>query len=703
MVQNVIPVSEQYKIDNKDIETTFGHNITIKNLTTGQDLTEYVDLQTLKIEGKKTAFIGLISADTATFDIVLDIDTDINSLIKKGDKIEIKDTYIPKGKTTPEEIRFIRYAQGVPEEYENLEHRYEITVYDRIKNGLETKFEEHVIKINWYLCNNNQPEKSLAHFCAYQMGFTDENLLFEDITDSNGNYLIIPYGHFEKGQKVMDELREMVKSVQGNLFMNNEDKLILQSPFNEEDYVDINYTFDNNIVGSINKETQYAKYDRVQVNFDTFQVAERQVCWMLYNKNLYDAANDRANMLLKANQTSAWYKIEWVTPIVIEPELGTPEIVVEDAQGNDMSTYFNYEMEADQVGGKIRFHNLSPDKDIYIQRFKIYGKPLEKYAGNELSYTESENPQKTMTVENKWVQTAEHAEMVAKYAYHLNCKDRDIYRFKVHYAPFLAINNLVKINKRKIVNHSAIVTEFIHEAEENMMYTNVVLEQFIPYEGFLGSLEFLEATPNIASDKLEFGQDRLESSVRPSEGLPVPQPQNITATGSFRRIWIEWDEVPRGDLLGYNIYVTDITDPSNPVMKKYWADTNGYSFEAPNGHTFEIQVSTRCLAGESEKAGIVIASTQLLDTADYKDLSIVNAKIANGTIDDAKIANVEADKITTVRAKITAAQIENIETSQITVGGRSAPIPLAIQPGDTLFRFDGSLLSTQGLKPLGME
>ena len=44
-----------------------------------------------------------------------------------------------------------------------------------------------------------------------------------------------------------------------------------------------------------------------------------------------------------------------------------------------------------------------------------------------------------------------------------------------------------------------------------------------------------------------------------------------------------------------------------------------------------------------------------------------------------------------------------IKADKITVGGGPAPIPLAIQPGDILFRFDGSLLSTQGLKPLGME
>ena len=48
---------------------------------------------------------------------------------------------------------------------------------------------------------------------------------------------------------------------------------------------------------------------------------------------------------------------------------------------------------------------------------------------------------------------------------------------------------------------------------------------------------------------------------------------------------------------------------------------------------------------------------------------------------------------------------DQIEAKSIKLGEHleSAPIPLSIQPTDTLFRFDGSLLSTQGEKPLGME
>lgn len=75
--------------------------------------------------------------------------------------------------------------------------------------------------------------------------------------------------------------------------------------------------------------------------------------------------------------------------------------------------------------------------------------------------------------------------------------------------------------------------------------------------------------------------------------------------------------------------------------------------------------------------------------------AVTTEKLAAGSI-EAYIAAVQ-------EAFIDSAKIISIEADKIKVGGSSAPIPLAIQPGDILFRFDNSLLSTQGLKPIGME
>lgn len=88
-----------------------------------------------------------------------------------------------------------------------------------------------------------------------------------------------------------------------------------------------------------------------------------------------------------------------------------------------------------------------------------------------------------------------------------------------------------------------------------------------------------------------------------------------------------------------------------------------------------------------------------------KAVYLVGDLIADGTITARMISTEElVTKLASIKdAYIDSANIISVDASKIKVGGNSAPIPLAIQPGDTLFRLDGSLLSTQGLKPLGME
>ena len=104
------------------------------------------------------------------------------------------------------------------------------------------------------------------------------------------------------------------------------------------------------------------------------------------------------------------------------------------------------------------------------------------------------------------------------------------------------------------------------------------------------------------------------------------------------------------------------------------------------------------------------------------------ANIKDAIIDNAKIINVEASKITTLEAKIQAAQIGQLNANQITVGANSTyeanynpsekEIPAGAQSkantaetnakayanptkpeGAHLFHFDRSVVSTDGTKP----
>lgn len=110
------------------------------------------------------------------------------------------------------------------------------------------------------------------------------------------------------------------------------------------------------------------------------------------------------------------------------------------------------------------------------------------------------------------------------------------------------------------------------------------------------------------------------------------------------------------------------------------------------GTEWDNSVSTEQLVGKIT-AGMIAAGA--IGAAEIAAQSLVADHFAAGSI-EAYVAAVK-------EAFIDSAKIISIEADKIKVGGSSAPIPLAISPTDTLFRFDGSLLSTQGLKPLGME
>lgn len=637
-MRNVIPVTSGFKDGCKDFNRIHEHQLQVYNITLDQDITDSIKMETMKIDREKHGVFGLISTDVAQFKVTLPPDGDITMVIREGDKICIKETF------NEEEItNFIGYAQEFPENWRNLKHTFPIKVYDRIKNGLKAKFDNHVVKLGWYVCNNSDTSRSLAHYLAEKAGFDPANdIQFEDVTDSTGTHLTIPYAHFERGKRVMDEFSELVNSVRGALFMNHEDQLVLTTPFNEEDYEDISFTFDTNIIGEVEKSVRKAEHDKVALVYDRFRVLDRQVCWMFYNKETYDSSADKANMLLKADTTSAWIRVSWITPMVVNPEADTPEILVEDQNGNDMSADFQYDIDVDQSGGKIRFHNTSVDTDIYIQKFKIYGQPLEKLADNEYSYTESLTPEKVLRLEkNKFVQTEEHAEMVCKYTHHIECKDRLTLTVNSYYAPFVTVTNQVGVNKRS-VNNQFTVEKVEHRGKDNYMTSKFELLEFIPYPAsFDGITEAIEASSSYTeSDKLQ-----LDIESGDSEGLPVPVPENLNVVGSYRHVWAEWDEVARSDLKGYNVYIDDGTG-----FTKYFTRSNWFMYNAENATTYNIQISAVTTAGESNKTSIVSATTAggvdwsevinaAVDTNDIVDAAISRVKIALNAVDGDKIAD----------------------------------------------------------------
>jgi hypothetical protein len=141
IVPKEIAVPYGYQEDCKNFNNSQDHRIVIYNETLDQDITEKVNLTTLNINKEKNGLIGIISTDTASFDLNLNTNENINNFIREEDKIIVKDffsghlreevdsamiTGFPPSKDielVESEIEitiFTGYIQSFPEEFENL-------------------------------------------------------------------------------------------------------------------------------------------------------------------------------------------------------------------------------------------------------------------------------------------------------------------------------------------------------------------------------------------------------------------------------------------------------------------------------------------------------------------------------------------------------------------------------------------------------
>lgn len=148
----------------------------------------------------------------------------------------------------------------------------------------------------------------------------------------------------------------------------------------------------------------------------------------------------------------------------------------------------------------------------------------------------------------------------------------------------------------------------------------------------------------------EFSPDDLNAIINP-DSTPPGAPTALSASGAFRTIVLAWTSPPDTDVASYEIFRATTNNRALAVLT---GATSGRVFAdsvPATGVTYYYWVRAVDTSGNigvfnaGPTAG-VSAFTIPLTSADYQDLSIVNAKIADAAIDNAKIANVSAAKLT---------------------------------------------------------
>lgn len=130
-----------------------------------------------------------------------------------------------------------------------------------------------------------------------------------------------------------------------------------------------------------------------------------------------------------------------------------------------------------------------------------------------------------------------------------------------------------------------------------------------------------------------------------------PDPTALTATAAFKTVWLTWPAHPAPDFNHMQVWESATNDRS---LSTNIANAPGTSFtrEALPGGTdryYWIRAVDRSgnrsnFFPASDTAGIH-ARTRKVEEADYAELSIGRAAIADLAVDDAKIANLDASKI----------------------------------------------------------
>jgi predicted phage tail protein len=164
-------------------------------------------------------------------------------------------------------------------------------------------------------------------------------------------------------------------------------------------------------------------------------------------------------------------------------------------------------------------------------------------------------------------------------------------------------------------------------------------------------------------------------------------PETLAAVSSFRTVWLQWARHPAPDFSHMEVWEAPADDRAQSGLVAHAPGTTFAREGMPAGETRWYWI--RAVDRSGNRSGFYPASTtggvlgraRKVEEADYQELSISNAFIKDGTIDDAKIASLDASKIRAGSVLSGSVTVDGRQLSQIVQGGGDPA--LAINAGTT--------------------
>lgn len=395
---------------------------------------------------------------------------------------------------------------------------YNVEILDEFNKLFEKVVSEDVFLFDKYIYSEQYKENSILYIVAKKLGFTDEQMNFEDVRDSQSRLVKIPFMLLRKNNRYIDELHTILDVSKGRMYIDNLKQIIFVNGLFEYEKA-IAYAFDNrNILKFVDENYKYTDKNGVRVVYDTYKYLANQVIFDLANK-----------VEVAPGTTSATAKelfIKFITDLATQHNITKAEgYYYENEQQIRVSLLLNthYEIiEFSETSAKVKFLNPYASK-LYIDKFEIKGIPLAMFSDNEVSVKATkdmlENEENFSSYnKNKYIQTEELASDIARVEYIRNCKNKKEYSFKSNFVPHLEpgdictlkINDIDTLIQISTIEHtlsrgngfySEIVALEYEKIEQEFNYSK--LESLTAKDSFLGTLNNIKDQVDETDKKLE--------------------------------------------------------------------------------------------------------------------------------------------------------------------------------------------------------
>lgn len=483
----------------------YKYKTVITNHRTNEEISKYITAIKLTVpdSGDK------ISSIKATFDLEdLIVQNDDYVTIKILNSTESAELTVLKGK-----VKILK--RDISKVNINL---HSVEIVDEFNKLFEKDVVEDMFLFDKYIYSEQYKENSILYILAKKLGFTDEQMNFEDVRDSQSRLVKIPFILFRKNNRYIDELQTLLDVTKGRMYIDNIGQIIFENGLFEYEKA-IAYPFDvRNILKNVGIGYKYTDKNGVRVVYDSYKNLANQVIFDLANK-----------VEVAPGTTSATAKelgIKFITDLATQHNITKAEgYYYENEQQIRVSLLLNthYEViEFSETSAKVKFLNPYASK-FYIDKFEIKGIPLAMFSDNEVSVKATkdmlENEENFSSYnKNKYIQTEELASDIARVEYIRNCKNKKEYSFKSNFVPHLEpgdictlkINDIDTLIQISTIEHtlsringfySEIVALEYEKIEQEFNYSK--LESLTAKDSFLGTLNNIKDQVDETDKKLE--------------------------------------------------------------------------------------------------------------------------------------------------------------------------------------------------------